>query len=55
MAPLLDQVRDDLEEALRHGTTDPHELKQLVRRRVGKWVSGTHRRRPMIVPVIVEA
>ena len=55
MAPLLDQVRDALEEALRHGTTDPHELKQLVRRRVGKWVSGTHRRRPMIVPVIVEA
>ncbi len=55
MAPLLEQVRDALEEALRHGTTDPHELKQLVRRRVGKWVSGTHRRRPMIVPVIVEA
>lgn len=55
MAPLLDQVRDALEEALRHGTTDPHELQQLVRRRVGKWVSGTHRRRPMIVPVIVEA
>lgn len=55
MAPLLDQVRDALEEALRHGTTDPHELRQLVRRRVGKWVSGTHRRRPMIVPVIVEA
>ena len=55
MAPLLDQVRDALEEALRHGSTDPHELQQLVRRRVGKWVSGTHRRRPMIVPVIVEA
>lgn len=55
MAPLLDQVRDALEEALRHGTTDTHELRQLVRRRVGKWVSGTHRRRPMIVPVIVEA
>jgi ribonuclease J len=55
MAPLLEQVRDALEEALRHGTTDPHELQQLVRRRVGKWVSGTHRRRPMIVPVIVEA
>ena len=55
MAPLLDQVRDALEEALRHGSTDPHELQQLVRRRVGKWVSGTQRRRPMIVPVIVEA
>jgi hypothetical protein len=31
MAPLLEQVRDALEEALRHGTTDPHELQQLVR------------------------
>ncbi len=55
MLPLLVQVRDALEESLRHGTTDPHELQQLVRRRVGKWISGTHRRRPMIVPVIVEA
>ncbi|MDA3021334.1 MAG: ribonuclease J [Actinomycetota bacterium] len=55
MSPLLEQVRDALEESLRHGTTDPHELQQLVRRRVGKWISGTHRRRPMIVPVIVEA
>ena len=55
MLPLLEQVRDELEESLRHGTTDPHELQQLVRRRVGKWISGTHRRRPMIVPVIVEA
>ena len=55
MLPLLEQVRDALEESLRHGTTDPHELQQLVRRRVGKWISGTHRRRPMIVPVIVEA
>lgn len=55
MLPLLEQVREALEEALRHGATDPHELQQLVRRRVGKWISGTHRRRPMIVPVIVEA
>ena len=55
MLPLLEQVREALEESLRHGTTDPHELQKLVRRRVGKWISGTHRRRPMIVPVIVEA
>lgn len=55
MLPLLEQVREALEEALRHGATDAHELQQLVRRRVGKWISGTHRRRPMIVPVIVEA
>ncbi|PHX60381.1 MAG: RNase J family beta-CASP ribonuclease [Actinobacteria bacterium] len=55
MAPLLDQVRDALEEALRHGTTDTHELQQRVRRAVGKWVNSMHKRKPMIVPVIVEA
>jgi hypothetical protein len=26
-----------------------------VRRRLGKWVDATHRRRPMIVPVVIEA
>jgi len=24
-----------------------------MRRTIGRWVSGTHRRRPMIVPVVV--
>ena len=52
---VLDQVRTVLEDALRDGDTDPHDLQQRVRRTVGKWVSTTHRRRPMIVPVVVEA
>ena len=30
-------------------------LQQIVRRRLGKWVNEKHRRRPMIVPVVVEA
>jgi ribonuclease J len=25
-----------------------------VRRTVGKWVSDTHRRRPMIIPTVLE-
>jgi len=29
-------------------------LRQLVRRVVGRWVSDTYRRRPMLVPVVVE-
>lgn len=53
--PVLDQVRTVLEDALRAGDTDPHDLQQRVRRTVGRWVSNTHRRRPMIVPVVVEA
>ena len=31
-----------------------HELQQRVRRVVGKWVNTQHKRRPMIVPVIIE-
>ena len=52
---ILDQVRTVLEDALRDGDTDPHDLQQRVRRTVGKWVSTAHRRRPMIVPVVIEA
>ena len=33
---------------------DTHQLQQLVRRTLGKWVSDTYRRRPMILPVVVE-
>ena len=52
--PLVEQVRTTLEEALAKGVTDVRDLQQRTRRVVGKWVSATHRRRPMIVPVIVE-
>jgi ribonuclease J len=30
-------------------------LQQVVRRAVGTWVAQAHRRRPMIVPVVVTA
>ncbi|MGH8867332.1 MAG: ribonuclease J [Actinomycetes bacterium] len=55
---VFDAVRPRIEEALASaaadGVSDIRQLQQLVRRTVGKWVSDTHRRRPMIVPVIVE-
>ncbi|MEI7779735.1 MAG: ribonuclease J, partial [Actinomycetes bacterium] len=44
-----------IEDALRSGVSDTHQLTQLVRRKLGKWVDATHRRRPMIVPVVIEA
>ena len=37
------------------GLDDTHELQQRIRRAVGKWINSTHRRRPMIIPVVVEA
>jgi ribonuclease J len=52
---VLEQVRRTLEDALADDVVDVHQLQQLVRRVVGRWVSHTHRRRPMIVPVVVEA
>ncbi|UDY25068.1 ribonuclease J [Nocardioides sp. Kera G14] len=42
-------------EALADGTTDTYALQQIIRRTIGRWVSDTHRRRPMIVPVVLEA
>ena len=53
-ADVLPEVARALEEALAHGGTDAFALEQVVRRQVGRWVSSTHRRRPMIVPVVVE-
>lgn len=44
-----------LEEAARSGASDTHQLQQVMRRVVGRWVSNKLRRRPMIIPVVVEA
>ena len=52
---VIPKVSARIEEALRDGVTDTYQLQQLVRRTVGKWVNEQHRRRPMIVPVVVEA
>jgi ribonuclease J len=44
-----------LEEALAEGVDDSYRLQQVIRRRLGKWVNDTHRRRPMIVPVVIQS
>jgi ribonuclease J len=49
------EVLRALEDAVLAGTTDTQQLQQVVRRVVGRWVSGRLRRRPMIIPVVVEA
>jgi ribonuclease J len=57
-AAAFDDVRPLIEEALagaaKEGVGDVHQLQQVVRRTLGKWVSDTYRRRPMIIPVVVE-
>ncbi|RMI09784.1 ribonuclease J [Cellulomonas triticagri] len=52
---ILPDVVSALEEASRGGAVDPHQLQQVVRRVVGRWASNRLRRRPMIIPVVVEA
>ncbi|MDF2848454.1 MAG: ribonuclease [Oerskovia sp.] len=49
------QVVQALEDSIAGGATDVHQLQQVMRRVVGRWVSNRLRRRPMIVPVVVEA
>jgi ribonuclease J len=55
---LFDEVKGRIEQALagavKSGTNGTHQLSQVVRRTVGSWVGGEHRRRPMIVPVVIE-
>jgi len=52
-AEILPAIRKTLETALTEGVTDTHQLGQMVRRVTGKWVGEKHRRRPMIVPLII--
>ncbi len=47
-------VSDGLADAMRGGMNDTAALQQLVRRTVGRWVNEHYRRRPMIIPVVLE-
>lgn len=55
---LFDEVKGDIEKALaravKDGNNGTHQLSQIVRRTIGSWVGQKHRRRPMIVPVVIE-
>ena len=44
-----------LKEASGNGVRDTHALSQVVRRTIGRWVNQRLRRRPMIVPLVIEA
>ena len=58
-AAVFDEIQPDvvkaLEDAVAGGATDTHQLQQVMRRVIGQWVNRRLRRRPMIVPVVVEA
>ncbi|MEV4262103.1 ribonuclease J [Kribbella sp. NPDC049584] len=52
---LKPKIEAEIEKAIGGGVDDMYQLQQVIRRVVGKWVSDTHRRRPMIIPVVVES
>ena len=56
---VFDNIRPQIErallDALAEGTRDTYALQQVIRRTIGGWVSKAHRRRPMIIPVVIEA
>jgi ribonuclease J len=51
-------VKTHIEKALARAVVDgidgSHQLQQVIRRTIGNWVGQKHRRRPMIIPVVVE-
>lgn len=55
---LFNEVKGRIESALgkavNEGMNGTHQLSQVVRKTVGNWVGAEHRRRPMIVPVVIE-
>jgi ribonuclease J len=52
---VLPHVVKALAEAAANGTRDTHAFQQVIRRTVGRWVNTQHRRKPMIIPVVIEA
>jgi ribonuclease J len=48
-------IMDALDALVADGVNDTYQLQQTIRRIVGRWVSNKHRRRPMIIPVVIEA
>ena len=56
---VFDQVLPKLEQALAdaasNGVTDSFQLQQIIRRTVGSWVGARLRRRPMIIPIVIDA
>ena len=57
-AALFNEVTGMIEKAMAHavasGINGTHQLQQVVRKTVGSWVGDKHRRKPMIVPVVIE-
>lgn len=52
---ILPEIKIALEDAASGGGVDNHQLQQVMRRVVGRFVGTKLRRRPMIIPIVIEA
>ncbi|MBC9957189.1 ribonuclease J [Yimella sp. cx-51] len=52
---VVPKIENALEEARLKGVNDTHQLQQVIRRAVGGYVGGKLRRRPMIIPIVIDA
>ncbi|MFD5466181.1 ribonuclease J [Kitasatospora sp. NPDC127059] len=52
--PVVAKLQEALDRSASDGVLEPRQVQQLVRRTIGKWVADNYRRRPMILPVVVE-
>ncbi|MDN4477154.1 ribonuclease J [Demequina lignilytica] len=52
---ILPEIKKAIEDSARSGAADTHQLQQVARRVLGRYVGTKLRRRPMIIPVVVEA
>ena len=52
---VVPQLVEGLARATADGITDTYQLQQVIRRCVGGWMGRTIRRRPMIIPVVIES
>jgi len=48
-------IEKALDEAASNGVRDTYGLQQVLRRTIGGWVAKAHRRRPMIIPVVIHS
>lgn len=49
------EITTAVEKAAEDGGADTYQLQQTIRRTIGRWVNAKYRRRPMIIPVVVES
>jgi ribonuclease J len=50
---ILPAIERAMAEAADDGVRDAYQMQQVIRRTIGNWVAKAHRRKPMIIPIVV--